>query len=77
MFLRHCELHNFRSWDHLSLNLQPGITVFVGANGQGKTNFLEGINYLATLRSHRVSGDGPLIHEGADSAQLALSLIHI
>ena len=76
MFLRHCELHNFRSWDHLSLNLQPGITVFVGANGQGKTNFLEGINYLATLRSHRVSGDGPLIHEGADSAQLAATAVH-
>lgn len=76
MFLRHCELHNFRSWDHLSLNLQPGITVFVGANGQGKTNFLEGINYMATLRSHRVSGDGPLIHEGADSAQLAATAVH-
>lgn len=76
MFLRHCELHNFRSWDHLSLDLQPGITVFVGANGQGKTNFLEGINYLATLRSHRVSGDGPLIHEGADSAQLAATAVH-
>lgn len=76
MFLRHCELHNFRSWDHLSLDLQPGITVFVGANGQGKTNFLEGINYLATLRSHRVSSDGPLIHEGADSAQLAATAVH-
>lgn len=76
MFLRHCELHNFRSWDHLSLDLQPGITVFVGANGQGKTNFLEGINYLATLRSHRVSGDGPLIHEGADSAQLVATAVH-
>ena len=76
MFLRHCELHNFRSWDHLSLDLQPGITVFVGANGQGKTNFLEGINYLATLRSHRVSGDGPLIHEGTDSAQLAATAVH-
>lgn len=76
MFLRHCELHNFRSWDNLTLDLQPGITVFVGANGQGKTNFLEGINYLATLGSHRVSGDSPLIQDGKDSAQLAATAVH-
>lgn len=76
MFLRHCELHNFRSWEHLSLDLHPGVTVFIGANGQGKTNFLEGVNYLATLRSHRVFGDAPLIREGEESAQLAATAVH-
>lgn len=76
MFLRHCELHNYRSWEHLALDLEPGITLFVGANGQGKTNFVEGINYLSCLRSHRVSKDSPLIREGCDSATITGTAVH-
>ncbi|MFY9190472.1 MAG: DNA replication/repair protein RecF [Lawsonella sp.] len=76
MFLRHCELHNYRSWEHLALDLEPGITLFVGANGQGKTNFVEGINYLSCLRSHRVSQDGPLIREGCDTATITGTAVH-
>ena len=43
-------------------------SVFVGANGQGKTNLMEALGYLATLRSHRVPTDAPLVRAGADRA---------
>lgn len=50
------------------MEFAPGITTFIGMNGQGKTNIVEAIGYLATLSSHRVSMDAPLVREGAQSA---------
>jgi len=44
------------------------VNIFVGPNGQGKTNIVEAIYYLATLSSHRVSSDQPLVKNGAESA---------
>ncbi|MEO9330260.1 DNA replication/repair protein RecF [Gordonia aurantiaca] len=68
MFVRELHLRDFRSWRAVDLDLRPGPTVFTGRNGFGKTNLLESLFYLATLRSHRVSSDGPLVHAGATSA---------
>src|SRR3954447_6229679 len=62
------QLTDFRSWAALELELTPGPTALVGANGQGKTNVVEAIGYLATLGSHRVSNDAPLVRSGADRA---------
>jgi len=64
------QLTDFRSWAALELDLTPGPTALVGANGQGKTNIVEAIGYLATLGSHRVSTDSPLVRSGADRAVL-------
>src|SRR3954454_9459820 len=64
------QLTDFRSWAALELELAPGPTALVGANGQGKTNVVEAIGYLATLGSHRVSTDAPLVRSGADRAVL-------
>ena len=50
--------------------LGPGVTIFQGANGQGKTNLVEAAGYLATFGSHRVATDAPLIRQGADRAIL-------
>ena len=61
MFLSYLHLTNFRSYDNLELELQPGVTTFVGSNGEGKTNIVEAIGFLAYLRSHRTSSDNPLI----------------
>ena len=47
---------------------RPGVTSFVGPNGQGKTNLVEALGYLATLDSHRVSTDAPLVRFGAERA---------
>jgi DNA replication and repair protein RecF len=50
--------------------------VFVGSNGQGKTNLVEAIGYLGTLASHRVSSDQALIRSGADAAVVRARLQH-
>jgi DNA replication and repair protein RecF len=66
--LTHLSLVDFRSYPALDLTLGPGVVTFVGANGQGKTNLLEAVGYLATLGSHRVANDAPLIRAGAERA---------
>jgi len=63
-------LTDFRSYASLSLELEPGVTTFSGPNGEGKTNLVEAIGYLATLGSHRVATDAPLIRQGAERAVL-------
>lgn len=68
MHLTHVSLTDFRSWSSLELDLGPGGTALVGSNGQGKTNVVEAVGYLATLGSHRVSTDAPLVRAGAERA---------
>ncbi|MGW4031971.1 DNA replication/repair protein RecF [Streptomyces sp. NPDC004838] len=68
MHVTHLSLADFRSYARVEVPLDPGITSFVGANGQGKTNLVEAVGYLATLASHRVSSDAPLVRVGADRA---------
>ena len=68
MFVRHLTVGDFRSYPSAELPLEPGITTFVGLNGQGKTNLVEAIGYLASLSSHRVSSDAPLVRFGASQA---------
>jgi DNA replication and repair protein RecF len=63
-------LTDFRSYTELVVDLAPGVTTFSGLNGEGKTNLVEGIGYLATLGSHRVATDAPLVRQGADRAIL-------
>lgn len=62
------ELTDFRSYATASLELGPGTTVFLGPNGQGKTNLVEAVGYVATLASHRVATDAPLVRAGAERA---------
>jgi DNA replication and repair protein RecF len=61
-------LTDFRSWQQVELELGPGPTALIGANGQGKTNLVEALGYVATLGSHRVSADAPLVRAGAERA---------
>lgn len=68
MYVRHLGLTDYRSWAHVELELEPGRTVFVGPNGFGKTNLVEALWYCATLGSHRVASDAPLIRAGAQRA---------
>jgi DNA replication and repair protein RecF len=64
----HLSLADFRSYAALELPLEPGVTALVGPNGQGKTNLVEAVGYVATLGSHRVATDAPLIRLGAQRA---------
>lgn len=68
MHLAHLSLHDFRSYPEVELALEPGVTAFVGPNGQGKTNLVEAVGYLSTLGSHRVANDAPLVRLGAEKA---------
>ena len=68
MYVTAIELVDFRSYEHVQLSLRAGVTVLVGRNGQGKTNVVEALGYLATLGSHRVASDQPLVRHGANVA---------
>jgi len=68
-------LTDFRSYPELSLELGPGVTMFSGPNGEGKTNLVEAIGYLATLGSHRVPTDAPLIRAGAERAVVRAAVV--
>lgn len=61
---------DFRTYTLLNLPLNPGVTVFLGSNGVGKTNIVEAVDYTANLASHRVSQDAPLVRVGADRAYI-------
>lgn len=68
MYISHVSLTDFRSYAQADVELGPGTNVLVGSNGVGKTNIVEAIGYLATLSSHRVTNDAPLIRFGTDRA---------
>ncbi|QEO09050.1 DNA replication/repair protein RecF [Protaetiibacter larvae] len=76
MIVSHLELADFRNYESATVELEPGPNLFVGSNGQGKTNLVESINYLATLSSHRVSTDQALIRQGRDAAIIRARLEH-
>jgi DNA replication and repair protein RecF len=61
-------LTDFRSYTSADLTLDSGVTTLSGPNGEGKTNLAEAIGYVATLGSHRVATDTPLVRQGADRA---------
>lgn len=75
MYLEKLSLTDFRSYAQVDLNFEPGVTVLVGSNGIGKTNLMEAIGYLATLNSHRVSTDAPLLRFGAERAMIRAKLV--
>ncbi|WIM67692.1 DNA replication/repair protein RecF [Corynebacterium breve] len=76
MYLRQLDLRDFRSWPELHLDLEPGVTVFSGRNGFGKTNIVEAIGYCAHLSSHRVPTDQPLIRHGAEDSRVSATTVN-
>lgn len=68
MIVTHLNLSDFRNYETADLPLHAGPNLFVGSNGQGKTNLVEAVGYLSSLGSHRVSDDRALVRAGAESA---------
>ncbi len=68
-------LHDFRSYAAAEVVLAPGVTWFVGRNGQGKTNLVEAVDYVARLSSHRVASDAPLVRLGAEQAVIRVAVV--
>ena len=75
MYVSHLTLHDFRSYATADVALEPGVTAFIGRNGQGKTNLVEAIDYLSRLSSHRVAGDLPLVRKGATQAVVRAAVV--
>jgi DNA replication and repair protein RecF len=73
--VRHLSVADFRSYERAELPLTPGVTTLVGLNGQGKTNLVEAIGYLASLSSHRVATDQPLVRFGAEQAVIRAAVV--
>ena len=76
MIVEHLSLVDFRNYAAADVELGPGPNVFVGRNGQGKTNLAEAIGFFATLGSHRVSNDAPMVRDGAEAAIVRARLAH-
>ena len=75
MYVRHLSVSDFRSWASADVAFEPGPSVLVGSNGQGKTNLVEALGYLATLGSHRVPTDAPLVRSGAERATVRSAIV--
>ncbi|WHT19524.1 DNA replication/repair protein RecF [Crossiella sp. CA-258035] len=76
MYVRALQVADFRSWESADLVFEPGPSVLVGQNGQGKTNLVEAIGYVATLSSHRVATDAPLVRQGAPRSVVRTAVVH-
>lgn len=76
MRVKHLSLTDFRNYRSAELDLVPGPNLFVGSNGQGKTNLIEAIGYLSTLGSHRVPNDHAMIRAGQEAAIVRATLQH-
>ena len=76
MIVEHLSLVDFRNYAEAEIELRAGTNLLVGRNGQGKTNLAEAVAYLATLGSHRVSADAPLVREGQNAAFVRARLAH-
>ena len=76
MLVTHLSLVDFRNYTTAEVGFASGPNLFVGSNGQGKTNLVEALGYLSTLGSHRVSTDQALIRQGAESAFIRARLAH-
>ncbi len=76
MYVRQLQVVDFRSWEQADLTFEPGSSVLIGANGQGKTNLVEALGYLATLGSHRVATDAPLIRHGCARAIVRSTVVN-
>ena len=75
MYVSDLALTDFRSYREVVLSLEPGITALVGPNGQGKTNLVEALGYLATFSSHRVATDAALVRQGAHRAVIQARVV--
>ncbi|MDO4762657.1 MAG: DNA replication/repair protein RecF [Corynebacterium sp.] len=76
MYIHELSLRDYRSWPECEIALQPGITLFVGRNGFGKTNIVEAIGYAAHLSSHRVAHDAPLVRQGQSNARISATVVN-
>ena len=74
MLIEELKLKNFRNYRELALCPHPGVNLFFGRNGSGKTNLLEAIHYCSLGRSHRISNDANAVKNGEAFASSSVSI---
>ena len=74
MLIEELKLKNFRNYSELTLHPHPGVNLFFGRNGSGKTNLLEAIHYCSLGRSHRISNDANAVKNGEAFALSSVSI---
>lgn len=72
MFIESIELLNYRNYQTLHMDFDPGTNVLCGDNAQGKTNILEAVYVCSTTKSHRGSRDRELVRFGEDEAHIKM-----
>lgn len=75
LHIQRLSLRAFRSYDEIEVELPPGLTVVTGRNGSGKTNLLESVGYLASLRSFRGAPNEAMTKIGQDRAVIRAHLV--
>src|SRR3954452_522362 len=73
MRVTHLSLRDFRSYEAADVRLGPGLTVFSGRNGAGKTNLLEAVYFACTGRSCRTANEREVVRFGAELTRLELT----
>ena len=74
MIIESVELKNYRNYDELHIDFDPGTNVLYGDNAQGKTNILEAVYVCATTKSHRGSKDREIIEFGEEESHIKMNL---
>lgn len=74
MYLTHLYLKQFRNYGEQQIDFVAPKTILVGDNAQGKSNLLEAVELLATLKSHRTSRDRDLVQQGEPWGQITASV---
>jgi DNA replication and repair protein RecF len=77
VWVRRLELVDFRNYEHVAIELGPGLTAVVGANGQGKSNLVEAIAYLPTRESFRGAPPAALVREGCREAIVRAEVVQL
>ena len=75
MYLKKILLKNYRNFNEIFLNLHSNLNLFIGDNGQGKTNLLEAVHLLGTGSSHRTNRDKELVNWNKNKALVQVLLI--
>jgi len=75
VFLQRLGLRDYRNYREVEVTLEPGVTVFVGRNGQGKTNLVEALYVLASGKSHRINSTTPLIHKNQEMGIVRATIV--
>lgn len=76
MFVSRLALTDFRNYENVVVEFDQGSTLLIGRNGQGKTNLVEALVFLATGSSHRVPTDAAMVRAGQEQAYIRASLTH-